>query len=566
MKKYLIIFLLLCSCVLGHSNRFQQEYTNDEIDFLLAQYLRLDTANDPLLNHLDFGGFNAFGVGTVTADAVTGQNSFTSAQSGVIRSIKTGAITTGTRSALDLKQVTPVGDMTDGFGPCMDFYIEDDAEVQNKIAAICAVHDDGDDTSGQMILRTYDGGVEVDGVTIDPDGVVRILTTAVITGSLIVGSNNFNVIGATGDTTIQGKLDHAGSTAAFVGATPTTKPTNTDAIDTLLVDLGLRATGGVANFDTRVEVEGGNDLRLYETDNTNYVGFKAGTLASNTVWTLPTDDGATCQFVKTNGSDVLSFATPTVGVPVALTEYDPLPARDSESNMHGAFVNIDEAASLSSGVPFVATAKGIGKVVIAIIAGSDVTGDITVTGTSVNRETGATTGSDTSVITLTGVTTDSSTTDSNGNIVHTFTKAYITDKWFTGAVTLSTTDVTITDMDIYHISFEQFNDNPTIVLNTFDVNLQTTNVNAEFDAYLFDVHVTGDECEIENHAALHVGADGETALVDKYWRLRRGNIGQALDGTTDGIWVDIHYSNSPAYVEDVTVKVWATCTVSIDLN
>ncbi len=70
------------------------------------------------------------------------------------------------------------------------------------------------------------------------------------------------------------------------------------------------------------------------------------------------------------------------------------------------------------------------------------------------------------------------------------------------------------------------------------------------------------KCDIENHASLHVGTDGETAIADKYCRLRRGVINQALDGTTDGFWVDVHYLNSPVYVEDVTVKVWATKKVT----
>lgn len=267
-----------------------------------------------------------------------------------------------------------------------------------------------------------------------------------------------------------------------------------------------------------------------------------------------------------NGDSRWENKTPTVDIPIVLTEYDAEPARASESNVHGAFVKIDDAASMSSGVPFAATAKGVGKVVVVVIAGADVIGDITVTGTSVDRDTGATTPNDTSVITLTGVTTDASTTDSNGNTVHAFTKAYITDKWFVGVVTLSTSDVDISDMDIYHISFEQFNDRPSVTLNTFDVNLLTTSVNAEFDAYLFDIHVTGDECIIENESGLHIGADGETALANKYWRLRRGNLNETLNGTTDGIWVDMHYSNSPAFVEDVTMKVWATSSQPLTLT
>ncbi len=53
MKKCLIIFLLLCSSVLAHSNRFQQEYTNDEIDafFALVNYAFV-TGNDVLTDIL----------------------------------------------------------------------------------------------------------------------------------------------------------------------------------------------------------------------------------------------------------------------------------------------------------------------------------------------------------------------------------------------------------------------------------------------------------------------------------------------------------------------------------
>jgi hypothetical protein len=51
---------------------------------------------------------------------------------------------------------------------------------------------------------------------------------------------------------------------------------------------------------------------LYEdTDNgTNYVSFKApDTIASNVTWTLPSADGSASQFLQTNGSGTLSFAS-----------------------------------------------------------------------------------------------------------------------------------------------------------------------------------------------------------------------------------------------------------------
>lgn len=282
---------------------------------------------------------------------------------------------------------------------------------------------------------------------------------------------------------------------------------------------------------------------------------------------LPTADGNTDDIIKTDGAGNSSFATPTTDIPIAITMYDAEPARGSETNWNGGLLALATAQPLDSVPTDIVVTKGIGKILIVVNAGSDLAGDITITGTSVDRDTGNTTPADTDTITVDALTTDNTTTDANGNTVHGFAGAYISSKWFEGTVTLSTVDLTLTDVDVYHISFEQFNDSPNIVLDTLDANIFTTNVNAEFDAYLYDLHINGgDKCTIENHASVHVGAVGMPALANRYERLRRGNINEPLDGTTDGIWVDVHYSNSPAYVEDVTIKIWATKTQSLTLS
>jgi hypothetical protein len=57
-----------------------------------------------------------------------------------------------------------------------------------------------------------------------------------------------------------------------------------------------------------------NEIRFLElaANGTHYVGFKAGdSIASNVIWTLPTVDGTSGQFLSTNGSSVLSWGTPT---------------------------------------------------------------------------------------------------------------------------------------------------------------------------------------------------------------------------------------------------------------
>jgi hypothetical protein len=52
------------------------------------------------------------------------------------------------------------------------------------------------------------------------------------------------------------------------------------------------------------------DLRLKDADGSHYVGFASpSTVSTNKVWTLPAADGTSGQFLKTNGSAVLSWDT-----------------------------------------------------------------------------------------------------------------------------------------------------------------------------------------------------------------------------------------------------------------
>jgi hypothetical protein len=56
------------------------------------------------------------------------------------------------------------------------------------------------------------------------------------------------------------------------------------------------------------------ELRLADSDSSNYVGFKSpATVATNRVWTLPSADGTSGQTLSTNGSGTLSFSTPAAG-------------------------------------------------------------------------------------------------------------------------------------------------------------------------------------------------------------------------------------------------------------
>jgi len=266
-----------------------------------------------------------------------------------------------------------------------------------------------------------------------------------------------------------------------------------------------------------------------------------------------TDNGNNTRIVDlTNITNQVIIKTPLI----ALSSYDAEPARAAEANIHGGLLSLATGQTLNSGSPVNVT-KGIGKLLFVVNAGSDITGTLTITGTSVNRVTGAETGSDTDDIDIDALTTDTSDTDANSNVRHAFADAYISSKWFDGSIAITTADLTISDIDVYHVSFEQFNDIFSYRLKTLDMNVLTTNVNAEIDVYLYTIQVSGSKCDVGRQASLNVGAGGNTALANKYYRLRRGALNVDLVGSTDGLWVDAHYSNSPAYVEDSTIKVWA---------
>lgn len=70
---------------------------------------------------------------------------------------------------------------------------------------------------------------------------------------------------------------------------------------------------GSANFTfdgSNVQIGAQGDLRFGDADNSNYVAFQApATVASDVTWTLPNADGTSGQFLQTDGSGALTFAT-----------------------------------------------------------------------------------------------------------------------------------------------------------------------------------------------------------------------------------------------------------------
>ena len=273
----------------------------------------------------------------------------------------------------------------------------------------------------------------------------------------------------------------------------------------------------------------------------------------------PVTDGTAGQYLQTDGANALTFVTPkSRWTRDFFIEQN---ARNLDEHVFGSLTILATAQPLDSGnnIPVV---PGISKLLIVLNAGSDFDdGSITVTGTSVNRVTGATTALDTDTITVNALTTDSSGTDAQGNTTWGFAGAYITSKWFDGisGVTLSTTDLTLTDVDVYGIAFDQFNDQDGVVIETFDVTAKATNSNAWCYHYLYHVEpTTGDKCDIGLIAS--VSADSLAAnQANKYFRLRRGSLAHVINGSTEGVFLDMHWGpNSLSYWESMTVTMHGT--------
>lgn len=83
------------------------------------------------------------------------------------------------------------------------------------------------------------------------------------------------------------------------------------ALSSTLIAPGTIESTTTITAGTNLIVKGANELRLNNSGNTFYTGFKAPTLAANTIYTLPTADGTSGQAIVTNGAGVLSWGSIT---------------------------------------------------------------------------------------------------------------------------------------------------------------------------------------------------------------------------------------------------------------
>jgi len=252
-----------------------------------------------------------------------------------------------------------------------------------------------------------------------------------------------------------------------------------------------------------------------------------------------------------------------VPTPVVLSYSSPSPSRDAKENVHGGLTSLATAHDLDAGALTLSGTVGVGKLLIVVNSATPDC-EITVNGTQVDRNNNTIeTPDQDSVITVDTTTTDTSGTDTNSYAFNDFQDAYITDKWFSGIplggaedVIISCTGTTCpTDVDVYQISFEQFNDARYINLRTADMTYFTGSQVGKISSYLYTVEVTDDKVSLTNQGA-HVRTAAQHAASQMY-RIRVGDeyLDLTLDGSTDGVFLTVEMSGNDRFT-DAGIKLW----------
>lgn len=76
-------------------------------------------------------------------------------------------------------------------------------------------------------------------------------------------------------------------------------------------DFTWNKTSNTLSVNGNIDARGLTPIRFYDSDNSNYVGFRSPSIVSaDNIWVLPSADGSTGQLLTTDGSDNLSWSTP----------------------------------------------------------------------------------------------------------------------------------------------------------------------------------------------------------------------------------------------------------------
>lgn len=184
-------------------------------------------------------------------------------------------------------------------------------------------------TDGELLIGKTDGTLakatitQGTGVTItNGDGTITIAATG--SGGTVTAVTATSPLASSGGTTPDISIqdgttaqkgavqleDSTSSTSTTTAATPNAVKSAYD-----LANAALPQSGGALTGDLTLNAQ--SDLRFADADSSNWVAFQApATVASNVTWTLPDADGTADQVLKTDGSGVLGWVSPSVSGPI----------------------------------------------------------------------------------------------------------------------------------------------------------------------------------------------------------------------------------------------------------
>lgn len=288
---------------------------------------------------------------------------------------------------------------------------------------------------------------------------------------------------------------------------------------------------------------------------------------------LSTGASSSNQPVKTDGTGKIDISfipagglpTTTVNFPVCVEfSMDKITKGDIHS-IHGALIELATAQPLNNTTPITVTG-GLSKLLVVAKAGTIIDGLVTFTGTSVDRTTGDQTASFGASVSITTLATDTTAPDSLGHRLVNIVDAIMSPNWFLGDVVISVNSADLTDVDVYQVAFEQFNDEQNLTIDTLDLGFLINNATAEMNVHLYAVERVGDLTDftpIVDPVQL-LAAD---TVADKFYRVRRGGLNKQLNGQSDGIVLAMNFDPiAQSYFEELSAKVWATVSQDVTIE
>ena len=232
------------------------------------------------------------------------------------------------------------------------------------------------------------------------------------------------------------------------------------------------------------------------------------------------------------------------------------------NNIWGGIQQVVTAQPLSTGVNAVGNG-GRTKLMLVVKAGTDINGTATITGRKVDRDTGIITPGFTEDIIIDSLSIDGSSLDGLGNDLHNFTNCYMSTEWYDDGFVISTTDLNISNLDVWSVAFNQFNGITPVTVDTIDMTATITNGAAEFSGHAYSVEVVNGKSSIVAFADYEMpSAESNVGL----YRFKSSGLAKELNTATDGIFVDVFFMPiNSSYFENVALLLWAESSQSVNV-